>query len=199
MELARLILSTERVFDCLSSLSQQERGPKSSGFRGTAYKLFERLQRAQDALMGDERVSHTGLLTIVGKPELVYPISAHMDQMPHETPRNGVPFLDHGREWLYGQLARLGRSGYKELDGALCFDTMGELVDSGRRIATPVDFGLNGTGEEVRKIKGSLGTKHEAAAFASNKGLAAVALSAEAGTVITFMGGKVVPNYTHRP
>ncbi len=200
-ELDKALETTERVFGVLRLISQREREPKQrSGFKGFVDRAVDTYDRLQLAIRGEtpSTPGRTGILAIIGRKNPAYEISAPMDR-PRAIPVNGRPFLDHGVEYIVYQLQGMARSGPGEVDGAYCFDLNGNLFDVGRRIVTPAEFGLNGTSEEVRKIKGTLGTKHEAAAFASKQGLISVALSEEVGTVITFIGGKVIPDYVYRP
>ena len=187
-ELARALNVTERIFGVLKKLSQEERGV---GFVDRLARAFE---RAYTSFWGDS--GYTGILAIVGKREFEEAISAPMER-PRAIPTNGIPFLDHDDGYVIDHLRDLARPQPGEVDGAYCFDLDGNLYKAGARIVTPGEFGINGTREEIERIKGSRGTKHEAAAFASKHGLIAVALSGEVGTVITLVCGKVVTPYTY--
>ena len=173
-DLDRLIRATQRGYSILRQISHTERdGSKPEGY--------------------------SCIITVFGDPESINRIAAPMSEEERYKQELGVPFLYRDDEEAVRVLRKLGNHGPTGLDGAFCFDLDGELYATERRVAMPLDLGLNGTREEIRKAKGSIGTKHEAAAYASKHGVTSVALSAEVGTVITFAGGKIINTFTYRP
>ncbi len=175
-EFGKLVRVTRKGYDALRRISHIERDP----------------ERPHDG--------YSCIITVFGKPKLIDSIAAPMNEGEATYKQElGVPFLERPQEEVVDILRRLGNHGPTGLDGAFCFDLEGNLYATEMRIAMPLNLGLNGTREEIRRAKGSIGTKHEAAAYASKHGIAAVALSAEVGTVITFIGGKVIPEFTYRP
>ncbi len=204
-DLQRLAAVTLRSVDVLKGLSLNERrGEESTGlWTSDLYRNAKRrLSRARDALFDNKLAEHgyTAVLAVIGKPELIAAITAPMDERLYaEYIRGELPFLAYGKEFEYQHLERLGSSGPSGYDGAICFDLDGEMIATGRRLKTPEVFNLNGTGEDLMRLKGSVGTKHVAAAWASLNGVVTVALSEEVGTVIPFADGHVIPELVYRP
>lgn len=176
-DFGRLVAVTIDGYSILRAISERERGGRKP-----------------------ER-GHSDILTLFGKREIEDRITFPMTEggyVPVSGP-DDKPFLRRDREEVIRNLQDMGDPGVPGLDGALCFDLDGRLYDTQKMVILERDYNLNGSREEIIGIKGSIGTKHVAAAFASKKGLTAVALSHESGTVITFIGGKVIREFVYQP
>ncbi len=82
------------------------------------------------------------------------------------------------------------------LDGGIAFGPDGNLIGTEVYVQRVAEDGFEEVMGEVMRRKGRNGdgasTRHLAAAFASRRGVPAVAVSEEAGTVMSFMGGGLV-------
>lgn len=89
---------------------------------------------------------------------------------------------------LYGEMG--------ELDGGIAFDPDGNLIGTEVYVQRVAEDGFEDVMGEVMRRKGrnsdGASTRHLAAAFASRRGVPAIAVSEEVGTVMAFMGGGLV-------
>jgi DNA integrity scanning protein DisA with diadenylate cyclase activity len=91
---------------------------------------------------------------------------------------------------------------YEEMgkrDGALFFDTAGNLLASEIYIEGMKTSRLTDIINDIKNIKGSIGARHLAGAYASLNGLDAVIVSEEKGTVITIRNGKICKELCYDP
>lgn len=84
-------------------------------------------------------------------------------------------------------------------DGALFFDTTGNLLASEIYVEGIKTSKILSCIKEIKEIKGSIGARHIAGAYASLYGLESVMLSEEKGTVITMRAGKIYRGLCYDP
>ena len=183
-ELRGLVEATIIGFNSLRDFSRDERiGKNDADFFKGVLKAAERGFRAATG-------KYSEIMFVFGKPEIIETTTKEADKRI-AIPANGYPLLDHDNDYIIERLKVY--SGLKE--AVVCFDLEGNVLGV-REVVQPQSFILNGTGEEIVKIRGGVEEKHRKAAYISGQGLSSVVLSRD-GIVIGFYGGHALKDLTY--
>lgn len=133
---------------------------------------------------------HRGLLLLFGREKKISRVlSSRLNgTLTQKYSRHNPVLYSEILQELYGEMG--------ELDGGIAFDPKGNLIGTEVYVQRVAEDGFEGVMGEVMRRKGrnsdGASTRHLAAAFASGRGVPAIAVSGEVGTVMAFMGGGLV-------
>ncbi len=170
--------------------------PQEGLFSRACYLAGEFAQRQLEA------GKPTGLLLAFGYRPDLETYTGRMGE-PLLNGHTGTSLIDLPQAEIYGVFADMA-----EMDGAISIDLDGRLVAAPTELRPPAGVEVNPSTERaVEEIKRpyvgrpQMGSRHRSAARWSELGTwnFAIAVSGDAGTVIPFVRGKVVPEYVWEP